>query len=80
MDKESDIPPPGHPMHDILRMVGVIPPSPNLPNRMLERLIEEGKITREGAAARTVSSATTSSNWKIGDTHLSQRDKRTLAT
>lgn len=39
----SDLPPPGHPMHDILRMTGIIPPEPNKPNARLEKFPKEGK-------------------------------------
>ena len=32
-----ELPPPGHPIHDILRMAGVLPPEPDKPNAILER-------------------------------------------
>ncbi len=35
-----DIPPPGHPIHDILRLTGVLPSNPSEPNVTLSRLRE----------------------------------------
>lgn len=40
----TDIPPAGHPIHDILRMTGQLPEEPNKPNATLTRLVAEGKI------------------------------------
>ena len=54
MDKErpnSDLPPPGHPMNDIMRMTGIIPPRPDEPNAMLEKIFGKGKTQREVIAS-----------------------------
>ncbi|KAL2041859.1 hypothetical protein N7G274_005644 [Stereocaulon virgatum] len=47
----SDLPPPGHPIDDVSRMTSIIPPRPDEPNAILEKLFGKGKTQREVIAS-----------------------------